>query len=412
MLRYEIKKLYSKPINKIALAALLALTLTAGFLTIRDVTYITESDEHLSGIPAARHLREAKNEWKGELTEDVLKQVVEENRTARETVGNAEDYKSADAYEDALDDAFVKTQGIADIRELINSTFSDLFDYDYFRADSVPSDEINGFYQKRIDSLKKYLESGEEYFSDAQKDFLIEQYEALKTPLHYEYADGWMALMGSQYLPTLMIILTVILGFLVSGIFSDEFQLKTDSIFFSAKHGRGRAVLSKIEAGFVTITAVYWGAVLLYTAVVLCSLGFGGAGCAVQIGSKWRSIYNLTYLQDYLFTVVGGYVGNLFILNFSMLVSAKSRSTVLATTIPFVLSCAPMFLGRISVLSRIMTLFPDQLLRINTNLDEFVLYTVGGKTWGYLTLLLPLYIVLYALLIPILYKVFQKTEVK
>lgn len=412
MLKYEIKKIYSKPINKIALAALLALTMTAGFLTIRDVTYITENEERLSGIPAAQRLRELKNGWKGELTEDVLKQVVEMNLAIQSPVGKAEDYESADAYENAVDDAYVKKQGFADIRELISSAFSGLFDYDYFRADSVTADEIDGFYQERIDSLKKWLSSGEEHFSDAEKEFLIGQYEALSTPLHYEYADGWMALMGSQYLPTLMIILTVILGLLVSGIFSDEFQMKADSIFFSARLGRGRAILSKIKAGFVTVTAVYWGVILLYTLFVLCALGFGGAGVAVQIGSKWRSIYNLTYFQDYLFTVIGGYVGNLFILTFSMLVSAKSRSTVLATTVPFVLSCAPMFLGRISVFSRIMTFFPDQLLRINTNLDDFVLYTIGGKVVGYLTILIPMYIVLYALLIPALYKVYQRTEVK
>ena len=143
------------------------------------------------------------------------------------------------------------------------------------------------------------MDSGQERISDAEKECLITQYENLETPLYYEYAGGWKALLDSQYMLTFMTILVVITGFLVAGIFSDEFQLKADSVFFSSEKGRNKAIISKIGAGFITVTSVYWGAVIIYSAIVLFSLGFGGYGCAVQTGfSNWESIYNITYLGD------------------------------------------------------------------------------------------------------------------
>lgn len=58
---------------------------------------------------------------------------------------------------------------------------------------------------------------------------MIQKYKELKTPFYYEYMDGWAALL--QNISTFILMLALVIGFLVSGIFSDEFQTKADSIF-------------------------------------------------------------------------------------------------------------------------------------------------------------------------------------
>ena len=93
---------------------------------------------------------------------------------------------------------------------------------------------------------------------------------------------------------------------------------------------------------------------------------------------------------------------------FAMFLSAKLRSTVIAAAVPFALSCVPMFLGRISLLSGVMTLFPDQLLRMNKSLDAIVLYQIGGRVVGYLVLIVPVYFVLCLILAPVLYGVYRR----
>ena len=409
MLLFEVKKVLSKPLNKAALLILAAVLIIGSFLTIRDVKYIDADGNSSTGISAARHLQEEKNQWEGYLTEDVLKSVIQENTA----VSTSPEAQSDDIQEN--NKATAMGQGISDIRELINLAFGEINNYDYYRINSVSEDEVGSLYEQRIAGLKNYLNRDDvtEAFSEDEKEWLINKYESLDTPLYYEYADGWKALLDSQYLPTLMMITVLIIGFLVSGIFSDEFSWKADSIFFSARLGRGRAVLAKMGAGFLITTVLYWSVVLLFGLIVLAVLGFGGGECAVQTGlSNWNSIYNITYFQDYLLTTFGGYIGSLFIVTLAMLVSAKTHSTVFAITIPFILTCVPPFVGRLEAFARIMTLFPDQLLSINKNLEDFSLYHIGGNIFGGVTVIIPLYLILFCLVFPILFIVYRRTQIK
>lgn len=409
MLLFEIKKVILKPLNKAALVILGTVLIMTCFLTIRDVKYVDDNGNTTSGIMAARHLKSAKDEWKGYITEDKLKKIIK-------------DYKAINSSEEALaedeqenDKAYAKIQGYSDLINMINLAFSEFDNFNSFKINNVSVEEVGDLLVKRTDSLKEWLYKDEikNNFSKKEKSFIIDRYESLKSPLYYESAEGWKALLDSQYLPTLMMITILIMGLFISGIFSDEFTLKSDSIFFSTKLGRNRAIVSKIGAGFFVITSIYWGVILLYSIVILGSLGWNGSSCAIQTGlSNWKSFYNISYLQDYFLTVLGGYVGCLFILTFSMLISAKTRSTVLAITVPFILVCIPPFLGKITLFSRLVSLFPDRLLRLNKSLEDFSLYHIGGKIFGSISIIIPIYLILFCIILPILYHVYRKTEIK
>ena len=405
MLRFELKKIFSKTVNKIVLLVLLAVLLAASFLTINGVRYVEEDGSVLTGISAARKLQEEENKWKGELTEEVFEQVLTENQKINAEAGGIEDMDNQ---------YFYQKQSFYEIRNLINDALVGYEDYDYYRVDYVPADEKVDVYGSRLSALESLLETKEmkEGFSEKEKQFLIRQWEELDTPFYYEYAGGWKAILeDSQVMQPLLAVIVVVLGFLVSGIFSDEFQYKADAIYFSSRLGRNKAVLAKIGAGILTGTIVYWGAVLFYTLIVLTVLGVGGGNCPIQI-SNWKAMYNLTYFQEYLLVTAAGYVGSLFILMVAMLVSAKTRSTVIAITIPFALACAPMFIGRISIFSHITNFLPDMLLRICVELDQFLICEIGGKVLGLFTFLIPLYLVLYILGLPVLYQVYRRVEVK
>lgn len=151
---------------------------------------------------------------------------------------------------------------------------------------------------------------------------------------------------------------------------------------------------------------------LLFSAIILGVLGFDGVGCMIQAGENWSSLYNITYLQRWLLTMFGGYIGNLFILMLAMFISVISRYTVIAITIPFALSCAPMFLGRIPLFTDIMNLFPDMLLRICAFLDDLTVYEIGGKVFGVYAILIPVYLLLSFVVVPLLYCSYKKAEVK
>ena len=407
MTRFELKKIFLKPVNKIVFIILAISLCVVSYFAIGDVDYVDENGEKSTGIAAASALQGKKNEWAGYITDDILRKVLEEN----EHIINSEEYLSTDMIE--KEKAYSKKQGFSDIREMINRAFGGFQDYNYYRADSVTQEEIRSFYDRRTDNLIEWLNSEEQEsrYSEQEKQFLISQYGKLETPFYYEYADGWAALL--EYAPSIIMLAVLITVFLVSGIFSDEIQLKADSIFFSARLGRDKAITAKIKAGFIVVTSVYWIMILLYSGIVLAVLGIGGAGCSIQNGfANWKSFYNITYLQDYLLTVLGGYLGNLFILFLSMLASAKTHSKALAVTIPFIILFIPSFLNGISVLSEVLGLLPDQLLQVCTAIKTFNLYQVGTKVVGAVPIIFVMYSILFCILLPVLYQVYRKTEIK
>lgn len=403
MLRFEVKKVFSKSKNKIAVIVLFIILIVTSILTINTVEYVDKDGGHSVGISAARNLREEKNRWSGYLTEDVFRAVLEENKT----INNSKEALSDDIEEQ--DKAYAKKQGISGIIDVINNAFSEYRDYNYFAADNVSDEEVKRIYEKRIATLKEWLDSGEETFTEQQKDFLIQQYENLKIPFYYEYVDGWAALL--QNISTFILILALIIGFFVSGIFSDEFGTKADSIFFSTKLGRNKGVLSKIGTGFFITTVFYVIFVLLYTFIVLFVLGADGAGCPVQL-DLWRSVYNITFLQAYLLIVVGGYIGTLFASILAMLVSALTRSTPTAIIVPFIVLCTLPFLSRIIPLPWVCSFFPDQLLEIYIDIKESGFVELGGKVMTTAVAIIPVYALACLILQPVLYRVYKKVEIK
>ena len=59
-------------------------------------------------------------------------------------------------------------------------------------------------------------------------------------------------------------------------------------VFFSARYGRNRGTFSKIAAGLIVITGVYWLVILIYSAVVFSVAGIGGANCVIQ--TSWAFV--------------------------------------------------------------------------------------------------------------------------
>ncbi|MFT3984927.1 MAG: ABC transporter permease [Lachnospiraceae bacterium] len=406
MIIFEIKKIFCGFAGKITLAILICILTVVSWLAVSSVEYVDADGQSHSGVWAARQLRDRKNEWAKEVNTDLLQQVLSENARVNQT----QEYLSEDYEEN--NKAYAMKQGFSDIREMINCAFSPFREYNYFRADFVSAAEVGKFYENRISNLKTWLDGeAKDMYSEEEKRFLVSQYEILKTPFYYEYKEGWDK--ATEYAPTMIMLILLSLSFLVAGIFSNEFTLKSDAIFFSSKLGRSKAVLSKLAAGLQLITVVYWCLMLLYSGIVLGILGTDGANCMIQTSpGGWKSFYNLTYAELYGLTLVGGYLGNMVILAAAMLMSAKTHSTVVSVTIPFIIIFLDSFLGGIHALSEILGLMPNQLLQMNMAVKYFNVYYIGNKIMGAVPILLCMYSVIFALVCPFIIRVYKKTQIK
>lgn len=405
MVYYEIKKIFSKTSSKIAvliLVILLGMTIKS---TFSNVFYVNEEGNEEYGISAIHKLKEMKKEWAGELTEERLKQAIAENARIQATP----EAQSRDIQQQNI--AYGWRQGLNDIREMF-VYYNGFQEYDYYTMDYLEPEAAERFYSNRIENLREWLDSPEaDRFSEKEKSFLLKQYEEMETPLKYDYFTGWDE---SKYgAPMIIMLMCLVLGFLVAGIFSNETKLKADSIFFSAYHGRRQAVLAKLVAGIIVVTGFYWLVMFLYSIIILGIYGADGADCMIQISMGGReSFYNITFLQRHFLILFGGYIGTLFVILVTMLVSAKTKSAVVSVMLPFILIFVPTFLSDNGyILGQILGLLPDKLMNLDMKVKPFNLIELGGKVTGALNVLFPAYVVLSVILCLVIYQVYRRAEV-
>lgn len=84
MIRYEIKKIFSKSLSKVSLVVLLFSLLISCYFAITNVSFLDEQGKSHTGIAAAKNLREEKQKWKGVLDEAALQAVLDEYKKISE----------------------------------------------------------------------------------------------------------------------------------------------------------------------------------------------------------------------------------------------------------------------------------------------------------------------------------------
>lgn len=406
MMRYELKKVLGGTGGKIA-ALLLALVVAMGcWASVSEVTWVNEQGDKESGLAAIAQLRSAQKQWAGMLDTPRLEEIIRENQRLCATP----EAQSADYHQNDI--AYGWKQGIRPVLNMMNYAYSKGFqEYDWYCNESVTPAQAKDFYPNRIRLMTDWMEdetgSAAHILSQREMAYLRAQYETLNTPFYVDYNEGWSQVLF--YSPSVIMMATLILGYLCAGIFANEYRWKADPVYFSARHGRGKAVWAKLRAGFVLISGVYWAAVLCYSLVCLSILGFDGGSCPIQI-NLWKSFYHLTLWQALLLVTVGGYIGSLFFGFLTMWVSSLTRSALFASTVPFLLVFLPNFLDNLNIdrVSKLLGLMPDQLLQVYQALRYFNIYDLGFTVKGAMELLPVFYALLTALLVPLTYRQFRK----
>ena len=410
MIRYELKKVFASAGGKLAVVLTLLLVLVICYQAASSVEWVNEAREPETGFAAISKLRRAQKEWAGILDETRLESIIRENqRLCATPEAQSKDYKQNDI-------AYGWKQGIRPVLDMMNYAYSaDFQEYDWYRNEQITPDQAGDFYTNRTKLMTQWMHadnsSASHLLTEKEQAYLVEQYETLDSPFDYDYSEGWTQLMNNSV--SVIMITALILGYLCAGIFANEFRWKSDSIFFSTVLGRNRAVWAKVKAGFLLVTGLYWAAVTLYSLITLGCLGFDGWNCPIQI-KMWKSFYHLKLWQAWCLTCLGGYIGNLFFAFLTMWVSAKTRSSMFAATVPFLLIFLPNFLDNLGNdrVSKLLGLLPDQLLQLDQALRYFNVYEIFGKVFSAISLLLPTFTALTLLLAPIIYREFCRKQIR
>ena len=408
MVRYELKKVFGSFGSKLALLLFAGLVLLSSWMAVSGVEWVNEKGDPETGFSAISKLRNAQKEWAGMLDEPRLEAIIRENqRLCATPEAQSKDYNQNDI-------AYGWKQGIRPVLDMMNHAYSNGFqEFDWYCNERVTPEQVGDFYPNRIRLMKQWLyeegSSAYHLFNEKERSYLVEQYESQETPFYYDYSEGWTQLLYNS--PFVIMIAALILGYLVAGIFAGEYRWKSDTVLFSTLYGRDKAIAAKIKAGFLLVTGMYWIAVLAYSLITLTCLGVSGWNCPLQI-DLWKSFYHLKLWQAWVLVCVGGYIGNLFFSFLTMWVSAKTRSSMFAATVPFLLIFLPSFLDNLNndLISKILGLFPNQLLEIYQALRYFYVYDLGFTVTDAMHLLPVVYGVLALLLVPVMYREYRRIK--
>ena len=420
MVWYEIKKILVRPSCQIAMILLVILAVQFCTQVVsgdigNSLYWIDEDGQRKTGIVASQELRKAQKKWTGTLDQEMLEDALEElKRIEGESKAVSDDISSQQNY------AYIRGQELKSIRDLLNQSFKSDYQWkyeDYFIAETLEPEQLPLFYENRINQLKEWLyneqSSGFQRYTEKEKQYLISCYESLETPFEVGYTAGWD--MAYEASASIGLWGSIILAYLMSGIFAGEFRWKADSVYFSTECGRKEGVSAKLKAGFVVTTALYWITTIAVNLFILGCLGFEGSNCPLQATFNWwNSIYNVTFLQRSVLSAIDGYVCWLFISALVMLVSAISKSITLSVTIPSLLILIPRFLdnGNLpDVVSNFLKLMPYKMMSTYGS-DSINLFTFFGSVQTPITIQRILYPCITVLLVLSCYRVYRKKELR
>lgn len=384
MVYFELKKILGKTGSKIALLLLAAVVAMMCYIQTHEkssqICWANEQGDFEIGFSSSRKLREAQKEWSGVLDENMLRRVLSFLKQHPD---------------------FHERQGANQIRALLNCSYQKKYKYtpdDYFNAEKVESSQVDQFYQNREALMHQWLyddsdpyNNGFDLYSDREKEFLMDRIRTLETPLQIDSIMGWhQATKAAVGVSTIGVI---ILGYLLTSIFTDECRWKTEAVFFSTLYGRKQAVKAKIKAAFLLTTVLYWSTTFLSGIYLFAYFGFDGYSCPIQIESKyWFSIYHLNFLQRYLLVIGSNYLGWLFMASLVMLLSAACKASVFPVIAPVFLNIIPMWLmGTSDVLPKVLKLFPTSLFTLFLEMSDMTVYSIGGIVTTAVPILMLLY---------------------
>lgn len=214
LIHYELKKILTKRANQVILLLLAVLMTYTCASALRQVEWVDEQGNWITGHAAAVKLQEAEEGWSGKLDQQLLEKTVAELKRR---------YNSIEIDDHSQESNWLlryQLQGVQEIGDLLCLSFAN--DYSTFEEmiENLSPQELSRFYENRVEDRRAWLYGddtswGYYNYSDAEKAYILSRTEAMPTPMEIGYHEGWVQATGQ--LPTLLKYGLVLLSFVLAG---------------------------------------------------------------------------------------------------------------------------------------------------------------------------------------------------
>ena len=219
------------------------------------------------------------------------------------------------------------------------TTRNDPFGYLDFQI--ISEDLAHSYYEKRAEQYRLNLENNP-LFTQENVEIVMELDDKVEKPIIIQYDEGYTRFLALSTSNALIIM--ILIAFIVSPMFSEEYQKRTDSLILTSKYGKNKQILAKLFTGVsigVIITFV-----LMLACYLACMLGYGfeGANAAIQ-NYVGLTTYNFTMLDVVMLLFITTTFGSFFMVAISLFLSSAISKSIAALAISMVIAILGMING-------------------------------------------------------------------
>ena len=212
------------------------------------------------------------------------------------------------------------------------TTRNEPFGYADFQI--ISEDLANSYYEKRAEQYRLNLENNP-LFTQENVEVVMELDTKVEKPIVIQYDEGYTRFLALSTSNALLIM--ILLAFIISPMFSEEYQKRTDSLILSSKYGKNKQILAKLFTG-VSIGVIITFMLMLagYLACML-AYGFEGTNAAIQ-NYVGLSTYNFTMLDVVVLLFITTTFGSFLMVAISLFLSSAISKPIAALAISMVIA--------------------------------------------------------------------------
>ena len=408
LIRYELKKILGNRAGMVVCLVVL-LFLTGLPLVQYLMAYRYGGGQAYFGLDVEAFIKEQKNSHAGVLTEERI----EADLAVIEHAGEVYSTSSMEEMESGSISTYSPKE-YEDATVVITD--------DYYRFIQWSSVDWSVQSEQRLNSLEEAAKAnvketverdnvdGHPVFrTQVEKDYWIEMVDRVAWPLTYGYAGAWSNALSNILLLGIGILAVCIA---LSGVFSGEYQTRTVAVLLPTRRGKSTLPWAKMAASFIFVT-IYWLLITVATlGVHVAVCGMDGWDLPYQLVASYGqgiNPYPLTAGQAVLLKYLLGYVMAIGMGGLTLLLSSKLRSTLPVAIIPTALVFAGVLAEVMGADVKLFALAPFATL---IHAYEWLLtYAVGSLVVDLPIAVMVLYLVLFAVCVPLATRIFARHQV-
>lgn len=385
LIRYELKKMLSRRVSQVSIAAVLALVAVIAFFNITSQYALDpkEMGTEFEGTAAIAQIKANAEALAGPITDEKATEALREFKEFRAKNGSLM--------------ALLTSPWMQDNQMPVSAVAT---------IDTTGTVDLYGQVRSKIAS--ELHANGALSYNDEERAFWSEKAQGVHTPIEYGYAGGWADFLNlAQFLIFAMLAVVIT----CASVFNGEYRAKTDAILLSTKFGKSRLGRAKAAASVIAASAIYWVFTLVFLAIPLVFYGADGAGLPIQI-CNITCTYGISLSAAALICCLVGYLATLALLGIVLALSAKVDSPMGILAVGVALILIPIFVPTMtsSIANHIIYLFPYDALN-PLNLFDMVSYAIGPVVVELPVFLGAFYLLLFAAGIVLAIRTFKRHQV-